>query len=245
MIVRFEDAFTVDEAAARLGVSHRRLGQLLATGEIAGERFGRQWLIPAAEIERVSVRLQPVGRPFGERLSWAILAALEGRPVPARLAREERARVSRYVSRPFSELAPRLRGRAERRPLILGAAALEGVTGAAGWVVGGARALRLVGSATASAVDLYLPADSFEVLLDGSLGVPDAAFPNLVAHLVERRYWPYRDGDAFGWTSASLLDLFEAGTIAPTSLNEVHGRLVRARGDEGDPSREADTALTS
>lgn len=223
--VHFEDVYSLDEAARRLGITARRLSILLVNGSIAGERHGRAWLIPASEIARGVPAAVPVGRPFGQRLSWAILEGLEGRTVLRDLAREERARVREYVSRPLAELAPRLRGRARHERLIVNAAALEGVAASPRWVTGGARALRLVASSRAPALEVYLPAEEFDEFLDSTLAVPDAMYPNLVAHLVKRENWRFPAEEQTAWPSVALLDLFDSGALSATALESAMAQL--------------------
>jgi excisionase family DNA binding protein len=226
--MRFADFYTVDEAAERIGVAPRKLLALLSRGEMVGERLGRTWLIPAAEIARGVPHITPVGRPFAERLSWAVLATLEGRKVPGTLAREERARLAGHVARPIGELAPRLRGRARTERLSVSASALEKIAASGDYVLGGARALRLVGSVRAAALDLYLRSDVFEAFLDETLAVPDRAFPNLIVHLVSPNNWPFgdRDGEEVAWTSAALLDLFEVHALDSARLTSAVAGLV-------------------
>jgi hypothetical protein len=226
--VHYSDVYTLDEAAARLALSPRRLAQLLASGVVQGERHGRSWLVPAAVLDAPPVVPVAVGRPFGARLAWALLATLEGREVPYALAREERARIARHLERPLQEIFPRLRGRATSERLSVGVTALDELIDSGRFVVGGARALRLVGSSRAAAVDLYLPKADYDDFLDESLAVPDPTYPNLVVHLVEPRHWPFQPGEA-AWTSAALLDLYEAGALAEAAVATAYGNLGQLR----------------
>ena len=53
---------TVSEAAARLGVTPRRIQQMIARGQLAATRHGRLLLITEQALTRVAVRPK-VGRP--------------------------------------------------------------------------------------------------------------------------------------------------------------------------------------
>ncbi len=53
---------TVTEAAARLGVSPRRIQQMIARGQLTATRHGRLLLITEQALARVVVR-PPAGRP--------------------------------------------------------------------------------------------------------------------------------------------------------------------------------------
>jgi len=52
---------TVNEAATRLGVIPRRVRQLIRSGQIPAQKFGRAWAIDERTIEEY--RPRPVGRP--------------------------------------------------------------------------------------------------------------------------------------------------------------------------------------
>ncbi|HVB06487.1 MAG TPA: helix-turn-helix domain-containing protein [Acidimicrobiales bacterium] len=225
--MHFRDVYTVDEAARRLGVGRRHLLQLLGSGAVVGERHGRSWLVPGEALERTPAVAPVIGRPFGERLAWSVLAELEGRPPRAGLAREERARLRRHLARPLEELLPRLRGRAAAERLSVGSGALEAVVTSRRDLLGGARALRLVGSSRAAAVDLYLRSEDYDAFLDETLAVPDVAYPNLVVHLVSAANWPFEDPGGAVWTSAALLDLYEAGALGGSALAVAFDGLLR------------------
>ncbi len=45
------DPVAVAEASNVLGVSPRRVRQMLADGQLAGSRIGRQWLIDRADLD--------------------------------------------------------------------------------------------------------------------------------------------------------------------------------------------------
>ncbi|MGH9892253.1 MAG: helix-turn-helix domain-containing protein, partial [bacterium] len=47
---------SVAEAAAQLGLSERRVRQMLAAGILPGERIGRAWVIDSKAIRRLSNR---------------------------------------------------------------------------------------------------------------------------------------------------------------------------------------------
>jgi excisionase family DNA binding protein len=55
---------TTDQAAARLGITPRRVRQLIASGALPAERLGRDWLIEEAALAAVAARPGP-GYPKG------------------------------------------------------------------------------------------------------------------------------------------------------------------------------------
>lgn len=59
---------TTKEAAERLGVSTRRVTELVRGGDLKGERFGRSWMVDEAAVEQRLSRQPRPGRPLmGER----------------------------------------------------------------------------------------------------------------------------------------------------------------------------------
>ena len=104
---------TVAEAGRALNIHPTQVRTLIRRGDLAGERIGSQWLIPRAALDRYRHRSHRAGRPFSQRIAWALLAKLDDLAEPWPLAREERARLARYAERPLAELAQRLAGRAD------------------------------------------------------------------------------------------------------------------------------------
>jgi excisionase family DNA binding protein len=64
----------VSEAAARMGVSPRRVRERIARGDLPARRVGRIWVVDEVQLAR-SDRL---GRPMSERVAWAFLDLLGG-----------------------------------------------------------------------------------------------------------------------------------------------------------------------
>jgi excisionase family DNA binding protein len=64
------------EAAAVLGVSARRVRQLLDSGELDAEVVGGRALLDADSVYRRLEQRPPAGRPLSPELAWALLAAL-------------------------------------------------------------------------------------------------------------------------------------------------------------------------
>jgi excisionase family DNA binding protein len=68
----------VPDAAARLGVSEPRVRQLLASGDLAGRRLGRSWLVSDESVSRLQHNRRLPGRPLGPRRAWGLLDLLAG-----------------------------------------------------------------------------------------------------------------------------------------------------------------------
>jgi hypothetical protein len=82
------------EFARRAGISERRVQQLIHGGQIRASKVASRWLIEESELNR----RRPVGRPMSHRMSRALLVALSGKPLGARLSPSEKSRIRRHVS---------------------------------------------------------------------------------------------------------------------------------------------------
>lgn len=61
---------SVREAAKTLGVSVRRVRQLVEQGALPASRIGNTWAIDSAAVDRRLDRAPPPGRPYSPRNSW-------------------------------------------------------------------------------------------------------------------------------------------------------------------------------
>src|SRR5690242_17759901 len=67
---------SVAQAADRLGVSERRVRQLLASGELSTEKVAGRHLLSVDSVRRRSMDPPASGRPLSPGLAWALLGAL-------------------------------------------------------------------------------------------------------------------------------------------------------------------------
>jgi excisionase family DNA binding protein len=67
----------VKEVATQLGVTEARVRQLIAAGDMPARQVSGRWLVPEGAVPR-SLR---VSRPMSERMAWAFIDLLSGRPV--------------------------------------------------------------------------------------------------------------------------------------------------------------------
>ena len=107
----------VREAAEQLGVSESRVRQLLASGDLAGRRLGRAWLVSSESVVMMRERGdRPPGRPLGPRRAWALLDILAGGDAAwlAAPARSQlRARLRGLAGAAPGQWRAALRGRSE------------------------------------------------------------------------------------------------------------------------------------
>src|SRR5687768_14845402 len=105
---------TAAEAAKRLGITERRVRQLLADGQLEGRRVGRLWFVTDEIVAVLAARRAPAGRPLGPRRAWGLLDLLDGGPAPwlASPARTQlRASMRKYIDADANRWRSALAGR--------------------------------------------------------------------------------------------------------------------------------------
>ena len=68
----------VNDAAERLGVHPTRVRQLVRSGDLAGHRVGRVWLVDPQDVARLAGQKARAGRPMAPARAWGLLDLLEG-----------------------------------------------------------------------------------------------------------------------------------------------------------------------
>jgi len=61
------DKLTTEQTAAMLGYHIGHVQRMLRRGKLQGEKFGRTWIIPRVEVERVKAARSPGGRYYPDR----------------------------------------------------------------------------------------------------------------------------------------------------------------------------------
>jgi excisionase family DNA binding protein len=107
---------TVRDAAERLGIGEPRVRQLLVSGDIAGRRLGRMWMVSAESVGQLQQRNRPPGRPLGPRRAWGLLDLLAGGEalwLPPSARSQLKARLRRLAEAGPDQWRAALRGRNE------------------------------------------------------------------------------------------------------------------------------------
>ncbi|CAM3152836.1 helix-turn-helix domain-containing protein [Nocardioides dubius] len=105
---------SVAEAAEFLGVHPQRVHQRIREGSLRAEKIGHQWVVDAADLQRLRGRNAP-GRPLSPRSAWALIAAAKASSDPL-AARDVAALLP-------VEPSARSRARARLQDLVAAAAA--------------------------------------------------------------------------------------------------------------------------
>lgn len=84
---------SVVEAAERLGVHPQRVHQRIRSGSLPAVKVGRQWVIQASDIQRLTASKASAGRPLSVRSAHNLLACAEGhKDLVAAMSSSERSR---------------------------------------------------------------------------------------------------------------------------------------------------------
>jgi excisionase family DNA binding protein len=221
---------SVQEAAARLGVTADAVRKRISAGGLSAERHGRDWWVDRRSVERLHRQGIGPGRPLSPEMAWGVLLLASGdESAAADAVRHPRYR-SRlrdwFGSRGLSEHASHLRARAtiedfdthpSELPRILERPDVLATGISAGDTVG------LVGGG--SAVEVYAAAGRRDALVDEHLLEPGPGPVRI--RWVPDEVWPLldRDGDGRAPRAAVLLDLLEHDE--PRARREAARALAR------------------
>lgn len=200
----------VAQAAKLLGVSPRRVRQMLAEGSLVGTRVGRAWIIDPEQLRRVEGRRAAVGRPWNTASAWAVLRLADGES--QNLSPVERSRAKTRLGLGLDQLVGRLVARADHRwfyahPGVLGRLANLPVlvrTGVSAAVELGADLL------VAEAFEGYVRASDLDGLVGQFALEGQADRSNVLLRVVDDSVWPFEAGQRVAGRAVVALDLFES-----------------------------------
>jgi excisionase family DNA binding protein len=205
-------AFSVSEAARELGVSERRVRQLVEDGLLEAERVGRQLLIDPQVLRRYRSSARERGRPLAPLNAWAFLHAASGGEARLR-DRKAQWRVLRYGedSSDLGRLAHRMSRRAEAHRLRAHPQDAAAIGDDPRLVLGGVSAARHYGLdiMAPGVVEAYVDRKLFDELRAAYILEPDDD-PNVIVRVVSPDIWALISDDRFAPSMAAALDLLEA-----------------------------------
>lgn len=197
-------------AASELGVSPRRVRQMLADGILAGEQVGRAWVIDSEQLHRVALRRPPVGRPWSPASAWAVLALADGEE-PER-SPVERSRARRRLAGGLEGVAGRLAARSDPRWFYSHPGLLNRLREAPKVVRAGvsASADQGVGLVVEGGFEGYVRAGEMDGIVE-RFGLDDqAARPNVLLRVVDDAAWPFQPGQSAAGRAVVAVDLLES-----------------------------------
>ncbi|WP_448638676.1 helix-turn-helix domain-containing protein [Geodermatophilus sp. URMC 63] len=205
---------TVDQAAARLGVSAQEVRRLVRAGTLSAQRVGRTLVLSDEAVdERARLDIAP-GRVLSAPVAWATLWELSGERADW-LERSGRSRVqARLRDTDAEHLVAATRDRADRYELRVLPAYRDRVLAREGVVVSGlsaADAVRADIVAAIAAVEVYCTAATLAGLRR-DLGLSDRGEPNLVVRVPRFDALPLT-GRAHMPTAVVAVDLAESADV--------------------------------
>lgn len=221
---------TVQEAAARLGVSADAVRKRVAAGDLPAERRGREWSLDARAVDRMARQPPGPGRPLSPAMAWAILLLASGDDHAAGRAVDNARYWSRLrgwlLTHSLAEHSSRLRTRARTEDFDAHKSELARILDRPDVLVTGISAgdaAGLVGRG--SGVEIYAPAARREALIDEYVLEPGPG--PLRIRWVPDEIWPLLDRarDGRAPRAAILLDLLEHDD--PRARREARRALAR------------------
>lgn len=203
-------SLSVAEVAAELGVSQRRVRQMLADDVLDGEHVGRAWVVNSEQLRWVANRRPKVGRPWSPASAWAVLALADG--ADPELSPVERSRAKKRLALGLDRVVGGLSARAARRKYYAHPGVLARMADAPEVVRSGVSAVSEHG------VDLIV-ADELEgyvrtgdlVELVRRFGLEERSDrSNVVLRVVDDAVWPFLSGQASAGRAVVAVDLLEA-----------------------------------
>lgn len=208
----------VSSAASELGVSARRVRQMLSDGVLAGQRVGGVWVVDEHAVRVAAGARRPAHRPWSAASAWAVLGLACGTEPDGSATARRRAR-ERYA-RGLSELLDQLRERAEFHRYYAHPAAVPRIADRPGVVRTGASAApeHRVGLAGAGPLDAYVRASELEPLLEEVPMEEGGETFNVRLRAVQDACWPFLPGAAAAPLAVVAVDLAESSNARERRL---------------------------
>ena len=200
----------VAEAAAELGVSERRVRQMLGDGQLRGQHVGRAWIIERHALEEVRENRPEVGRPWHAQKAWAFLLLAEGRDVA--LSAVDRSRVSRRVEAGVEQNLGRLRARAQKHSFYAHPSVLEQLIRHPDIVRSGISAIDeySIDLIAQQVVEGYIRQSDVGGLIEQVALDESSDRPNVILRVVRDDAWPFDAHQAVAPKVVVAVDLLDA-----------------------------------
>ncbi len=202
----------IGEVAEELGLSARMVRNLVAHGQLPGERVGRSWVISDPDLRRFQERRRPSGRPWQPSSAWALLAqAAPDLEVEISPVQRSRAR-QRLQDSGIARLLPQLRNRAVEHRYYAHPAALRRIADEPCVVLAGVSAGPHVGADLldiADDLDVYVDEPQAQRIVRRYALEENSDRPNLFVRVVRDGDWPFPAGMRVAPVEVVAVDLME------------------------------------
>lgn len=180
------DGSSVSSSADRLGVSKRRVHELISSGDLSAWRVGSQWVVPELALREAEAFRRGRGRPFTAAFAMGVCAAVSGDEAPW-LTRVQRSRARRLLGeKRLDELADQLRARSKRHLMRAGTRSIQRLLQDERAVAGGVSAARAAQAdvAVEDMHEVYVSDRDLDDLAHLYALRSDLTSPNLVVHVI-------------------------------------------------------------
>ncbi len=204
------NVLNVSQAALKLGVSDRRVRQMLERGELEGQRLGSLWLIDPIVVERARRRPE-IGRRWSPEAAWALLQIVNGEDPKVSAVEVSRAK-RRLAERGIVDLVIKLSSRGRVRRLYGHKAILDDLANEDMVVRGGVSAAR-EHRADIIALDFleaYVPASRIGKLIKKYALEDSPERPNILIRVVDDKIWPFPKNAKVASRIVVAVDLLDA-----------------------------------
>lgn len=195
-----------------MGVSRRRVEELVRTGVLHAERGGWEWVLSPEAVRRVRHNLATsAGRPMRAATAWTVLTT-DLIQVASRHDRVE-----------LDSLRRRLRARARHLEMYIHPSLLEEVRSDPQTVVGGRDAAEEAGVSvgTTDEVHAYVTSSDADRIIAGTAARLEPERPDLHLHVVTDDAWPFAPRQRFTSPWIAWLDLEDERDRAAQMLLEA------------------------
>ena len=201
----------IADAARQLGVSPRRVHQMVAAGRLDGLRIGRSWVLDRADVQRIALSRREAGRPWNPSSAWNVLALASGGPVRGG-SPVERSRAKKRLQHGLEPLANRLRSRAQSHWFNAHPAVQAEILSQPGVVASGVSALAAHGAdlMVSGQGEAYVRASQVAEVADRFALDADSDRPNVRLRVVGDDDWPFEEEQRAASAPVVAVDLLDS-----------------------------------
>lgn len=211
--ILFMGMIGVSQAAPELGISERRVRQMLERGELEGQRVGWSWIIDRKVLERARRRPE-VGRRWSPEAAWALLQIAGGEHPQVSVVEASRAKY-RLAEHDLDVLVMKLASRGEIRRFYGHKSILQQLGDEDMVVRSGVSAAREYKADIIALefLEAYVPVGRIEKLAKKYALDCSPERPNILFRVVDDKVWPFPKNAKFASRIVVAVDLLDADNV--------------------------------